>query len=398
MPRHSAAAVSLVLLCSACAPGAHRASTAPTPGAAVVEQRTRVVTVASSELREALESGNAAAVDSSLDPAVELVTMRRDTVRGREAAARLLLALAADEARPLRIFAGTVQPCSDGSVQEFGGAFTAPTSPGEPFGGFTQGTVAISWELAGDTAAVRRMDFSVPASRARRAGCALMYLATARSQRFVGTLALETAPVRPSGSTRAVNSGMQEHGFAYRPPQSWAAPFPKIQEAGGGLTAGLRYQLRFPFSTELQAGVRRTESVEGYESAKRRRLVVSTAPVTLTQLLQYQRGYLRLSAGPTVLLSNFTVHETHESFAYWGTEPRWYSMSEERTRERTRSPAAGVASELALVLPFAGRSLAELRLGYATYGGSRVPGTPHFPGMTVSGELASLAIAVGAGW
>lgn len=398
MRTHSCWTLGLLVLAGACG-GMRSSSPSLSPTAADADARTRAAAETRNRFLQAFAERDSVLLVSFLAPAFELVTVEGDTIQGAAAAAARLLALGAAEPNPLRLYGGTIEACVGSELFEHDAGFTGPAAPGAPVGTFRQGTFVALWTESSGAVRARRLELSAK----RRSGpppadCRLEYVSASPAQGFIASLALETTPLRPTRGIEAVSSALVAQGYNFAPADPQYESFPQVRTGTGGLTAGFRYRAHPSWSAELQAGIRLREQAEGVNATEQRRVVIKSHPITATTLLQFHRGILRLGAGPSLLLPNFTVTETNQRVHYSNGYPEWTTVSDERNTSSALSPAAGIAGEVAIALPMARRSLTELRVGWAGYGRSTVPGTPYFAGAEVSNSVASLAVAVGLGW
>jgi len=387
----------LALLCGACVFRSGPTPPAPAVTGAEIQQLRMRGAAASLRLREAIDERDTVGVVTSLSPHVQLVTPDGDTIRGREPAARFLLDLANAPTAPLRIFGGIIQPCREGEIREFDGHYNAPPRPEAWQTNFRAGHVVIAWEPGDTIPTASRIDLAVPRAVARHPGCQILQVTEAPRHRRVATLGVEVSPGQLP-RVAAVRDAMTRQGLTLTAANGdKGESFPRTPMVPLGVVVGLRHRTHAVWSAELQAGMRVPEIVEGVEGQTYRRIVVKTLPITLTPLLQYNRGLLRMSAGPGLLVQRRSMRETHERVQY-GARATWLKMSDSTYATRDHSVAAGVASQVAVLVPMWYRQLVELHLGATYFGSTAVPATPSFGGARAPNASLTAGLSMGRGW
>jgi hypothetical protein len=378
----------LLIACAACVPPAGRVH--PEPAIEEADRLSSAVKSASLRMTAAIDAAQPQVIAKLLTADVELVTLHRDVVQGRERVANVLASLALAPGKGLRVFSGAVCVCRDGTVQEYGGAFTGPPLFEGGAAAFSQGAVLIEWEVTGDAPVIRRMDLAVGLDANRRPTCERVHLAAAVQQRFTVTAAAEAGQRAPSPVITAVQQRLGALGFDY-------GKDPLVESRRGGFTGAVRYRFHPRFSTELQATVRRREQSEGWNRSLSRRVVVISRPVALTQLVQVQWRGLRAGAGPSYLLHNLDVQDRYERYEY--RPPDMVRIDGDTIRARSRAGAFGVAAQVGASVPLGRRGVLEFLVGDARYAKARVPATQNFtPAGESARSLPTAAVALGWGW
>lgn len=377
---------------SACATAGQRTNAAGVSRPAA--DATTDAAAASARLRSAVGAVDSAALGALLDGSVVFVTLDADTVVGREAVASALLALARDSANPLRLYAGALEACRNGDVAELNGSFTARARRTAPGTRQTDGRTVLTWRRSPSGVAATRLDLAVSRASATRAPCDLMYLASAPAQRNVVLVGLDLSP---SSTLNAIGDGMTAQSFDDTPTVVGfePEPFPRARASIAGVSVAYRRGMSTRTSIEARLAMRAPESTEGTDAEAQRHVVVKTLPVTVGGMLQVRQGLFRAGIGPSLLLPNYSVRETHERIYYVAERSAWAKVSDEETQAQSAAPAFGVASEVTFILPMASRATAELRFGFAAYAPSTVPGTPNFQPFKVSSRVATAGLSVG---
>jgi hypothetical protein len=363
-------------------------SSTPVPSLAQVDRATGTASASSTALRAALSRGDADALGRVLATDVELVTIARDTVRGRESVARYLVELGDDAGRPILVYVGAFGACRDGSVQEYGASFTITPVGNRTSQSLAQGSILYEWSVAESEASVVRMDIAEGPTPNRQPTCALADQ-TALRRPLTASLALDMGRLMPSEAMASIATAMDERGFG-------SLDWPESDVKPIGLTASLRYRFLPILSTETELTIRGREHADGYAHWTSSHIAASSLPVAATQYVQLQWGRVRVGAGPSYLWHNFKVADTHE--AYDGNYQRWIRASDRRFESRGAAGAMGAAFQAAVSWPVRRMGMLEVRAGIARYGKVDTPATPNFESLRVRRTLRTLALAYAVGW
>jgi hypothetical protein len=399
----------LALAATACSRG--RQLVAP---AATLRARESATTAAHMRLQGALNDQDSVDLAAVLRPDVQLIAPTGDTLRG-PLVLRYFMYVAADRSRRYRFAPGSMESCADGSVYEYDGDLSGPPRSGTVL----TGRYAILWAADENWATVREIRLAAERTTLRSAlPCESEYANAAKLHRFTASLTAETNAGGASGSIQDVEHVMRSRGFAYHAQAATgpaASAFPQRQLPHGSVLAGLRYRLDPMWSSELQVAFGMRETVSGFDSVRSRYVELSSAPLRLAALAQYQRGPLRLGVGPAVLIGNWTTHEDARTLEFQTLsvgglpigDPRYLAYQDSFWRMNSgvqpsvasaSAPSVGVASDLALMFSMSRSLLAELHAGAAIFSSASLPSTPGFSSASAAARHIGVGVSLAMGW
>ncbi len=410
--------LAFVLAVAACVPGVRRSPTLLATPSAVIDARKSAVIAAHERLQGALDDLDSAGIAAVLDRDAHVIMVRGDTVRG-DAMRRFLMNVAADRSQRLILAPARLEQCTDGTVLEYDGDFVGPRRIGTEIAG----RYDILWTVREDWATVHSVYLGATRLSVRgQLPCAPEFRTAAGQQRFTFSLAALGNPFGLSSVGQGVANAMRAQGLSYASRQEnvsgpLADPFPQSHPSLGGISASLVARSTRELSGELLLTARTQEIASGYDSASSRFVEITSAPVTLAALAQYQRGAVRVGIGPALLFGRFTTREEQRSIGFLKRSAGGINQSttgnplyrellvsyfENGTAApqsaASRATAAGLAADAAFIVPLTRRTLVELHLSGSAFAPAAVPSTSGFRGVSVSARYFTLGFSLSRGW
>jgi hypothetical protein len=412
MRDHAALRTLAVLLFTTACATSRSPTAAPQPvvvgSTANAEDRVREAIAAHARLQTAIDTKNPDSMMVVLDPDIIAVTFQGDTLRGAGSVAAHLLEQTRDPAASLVLYRGRMETCLEGWVLEYDGKFSAPPAPGSTSGS-TVGFYATSWAQWAGGERVSRIVMVTGRSRApvRMLPCRLEYMTRALDRRVTAVLSGEFSPVGSRPALSDILAGMVAQGYNFTDPDDGIiedgklvvgrVANPTAEKSFGGAMLAVRYRVAPSLSTELRAGVRRSEIVRGLNNDSARMVTVKTAPMTLAQVMRIHRRNVTVGVGPAMILSNYTVIEDHQELYFFAGAYYWTKYGD-RVTKKSLAVAPGVTADITGLMPMSRRTLMEWRVAASAYARTKTPPTPYFSSIQTANSQVSLSVGLTRGW